>query len=128
MSAATGTGYGENMLDSSNGWILQYSRKACERMMYLADRFPDDTGLKARALNLAAKEVLLSQSGDWPSMLHDRLFSEYAQEQVKKNVLAFTTVYDSLGANTISTEWLTSMEQEHPLFPWMNYRVFSKKK
>ncbi|AEE17013.1 1,4-alpha-glucan branching protein domain-containing protein [Treponema brennaborense] len=128
MSAATGTGYGENMLDSSNGWILQYSRKACERMMYLADRFPDDTGLKARALNLAAKEVLLAQSGDWPSMLHDRLFSEYAQEQVKKNVLAFTTVYDSLGANTISTEWLTSMEQEHPLFPWMNYRVFSKKK
>ena len=32
-----------------------------------------------------------------------------------------------LGANTISTEWLTRLEQEHPLFPWMNYRIFSKK-
>lgn len=128
MSAATGTGYGEDMLDTSNDWMLQYSRKACERMIYLAERFPEDTGLKARALNMAAKEVLLAQSLDWPSMVHDKFFPEYAESQFKKNVLAFTTVYDSLGANSISTEWLTNMEQEHPLFPWMNYRIFSRKK
>ncbi len=128
ISAATGTGYGENLLDTSNGWMLEYARKACERMIYLAERFPDDSGLKARTLNLAAKEVLLAQSSDWPAMLSQRVFPEYAESQFKKNVLAFTTVFDSLGASTISTEWLTNMEQEHPLFPWMNYHIFNTKK
>lgn len=127
MSAATGTGYGENFLDMKNDWMLRYARKACQRMNQLADRFPEDTGLKARALNMAAREVLLAQSLDWPKMLSEGLFPEYAEAQFKKNVQSFITVYDSLGANTISTEWLTRLEQEHPLFPWMNYRIFSKK-
>lgn len=127
MSAATGTGYGENFLDTKNDWMLQYARKACQRMNQLADLFPEDTGLKARALNMAAREVLLAQSLDWPKMLSEGLFPEYAEAQFKKNVQSFITVFDSLGANTISTEWLTKLEQEHPLFPWMNYRIFSKK-
>ena len=127
MSAATGTGYGENFLDTKNDWMLRYARKACQRMNQLADRFPEDIGLKARALNMAAREVLLAQSLDWPKMLSEGLFPEYAEAQFKKNVQSFITVYDSLGANTISTEWLTRLEQEHPLFPWMNYRIFSKK-
>lgn len=128
MSAATGTGYGENFLDTKNDWMLRSARKVCQRMNQLADRFPEDTGLKARALNMAAREVLLAQSSDWPKMLSEGLFPEYAEEQFKKNVESFVTVYDSLGANSISTEWLTRLEQEHPLFPWMNYRIFSKKK
>ena len=64
---------------------LQYARKACQRMNQLADRFPEDTGLKARALNMAAREVLLAQSLDWPKMLSEGLFPEYAEEQFKKN-------------------------------------------
>ena len=76
---------------------------------------------------MAAREVLLAQALDWPKMLSEGLFPEYAEAQFKKNVQSFITVYDSLGANTISTEWLTRLEQEHPLFPWMNYRIFSKK-
>ena len=127
MSAATGAGYGENFLDTRNDWMLQYARKACQRMSQLADRFPEDTGLKARALNMAAREVLLAQSLDWPKMVSEGLFPEYAAAQFKKNVQSFITVYDSLGANAISAEWLTRLEHEHPLFPWMNYRIFSRK-
>jgi len=128
LSANIGTGYGENTLDTSNSWMLAYTRKACQRMIYLANRFSDDTGLKARALNLAAKEVLLSQSMDWSCMLHDKIFADYAESQFRKNILSFTTVYDSLGSSVISTEWLTRMEQEHPLFHCINYHSFSTKK
>lgn len=128
MSSCAGTGYGEIFLDTPNSWMLRYSHKACERMVYLVERFPDDTGLKARVLNMAAKEVLLSQSIDWPKMLYEKNYPEYSEAQFKKNILSFTTVYDSLGANTISTEWLTNLEQEHSLFPWINYHIFSKKK
>jgi 1,4-alpha-glucan branching enzyme len=127
-SADCGTGYGENLLDSSNGWMLRYARKASERMIDLSGRFSGDTGLKARALNLAAKEVLLAQSSDWPRMVHDNLMPNYAAQRFTESINAFTVVYDSLGSNSISTEWLTNLEREHSIFPWLNYRVFSAKK
>jgi 1,4-alpha-glucan branching enzyme len=127
-SAASGTGYGEDLLDSSNDWMMKYIRKSTERMIDLAERFSDDTGLKARALNLAAKEILLAQSSDWAAMTHQRMYPEYASERFSQSVNAFATVFESLGSNSISTEWLTNMEREHTLFPWINYRVFSRKK
>lgn len=126
--AASGTGYGEDLLDSSNGWMMRYIRKASERMIDLTERFPSDTGLKARLLNLGAKELLLAQSGDWPKMIHEGRIPDYVTDFFKKNILSFTAVFDSLGSNTVSTEWLTEIEKEHALFPWMNYRVFSRKK
>lgn len=126
-SSAEGTGYGENMLENSNGWMLRYIRKASERMIDLTSRFKDDSGLKARSLNLAAKEILLAQSGDWPLMISEKINPEYAEQRFKESVLAFSTVFDSLGSNSISTEWLTRMEKKHTLFPEMNYMVFSSK-
>lgn len=128
MSASPRVGYGENLVYATNNWILRYTRKASERMIDLAGRFSDSTGLKARILNLAAKEVLLAQSSSWPQMIYEQNCIEYAEELVKDRLIAFTTIYDSLGANSISTEWLIRYEKQDTLFPWINYRVFSRKK
>jgi len=127
-SAGVGTGYGEDLLDSSNDWMLRHTRKMCARMVDLADRFQDDSGLKVRLLNLGAKELMLAQSAEWAMMLHEGRLPEYVSERFKKSIASFIVVFDSLGSNTVSTEWLTKLEREHPLFPWMNYRIFSKKK
>lgn len=127
-SAASGTGYGEDLLDTTNGWMLRYTRKMCERMVDLAGRFPDDTGLKARLLNLGAKELMIAQSGEWAKMLHEGRFPEYVRERFTRSILSFIAVFDSLGSNTVSTEWLTQIEREDTLFPWMNYRIFAQKK
>lgn len=126
--AASGTGYGEDLLDSSNSWMLRYTRKMCERMVDLSGRFPEDTGLKVRLLVLGAKELLLAMSADLPKMIHEGFMSEYAKKAFENSVLDFTRVFDALGSNTVSTEWLTGVEREHNLFPWLNYRIFCKKK
>ncbi len=126
--ASEGFGYAENLLDNQNSWMLRYVRKASERMVDIAERFPSETGLKERLLNLGAREVLLAQSSDWPRMVQDGLLPDYAVEEFKKNILSFTTVFDSLASNTVSTEWLTGLEKEHAIFPWINYRIFSRKK
>lgn len=126
-SSSSGTGYGEDLLDSSNSWMLFYTRKMCERMIELAERFPDDSGLKERLLNLGAKEVLLAQSGEISKMLHSGFMSDFAKESFDSYVLSFTTVFDSLGSNIVSTEWLTKLEKKHDIFPWMNYKIFAKK-
>lgn len=122
-----GCGYGENLLSGKNSWMIRYMRKACERMVDLTERFPSDTGLKARLLNLGAKELLISLSSGWQSMIDENFFSEYAKKEFTSSILAFTNVFETLGSNTVSTEWITRMEFERPIFPWMNYRIFSKK-
>ena len=127
-SAATGSGYGEDLLDNTNGWMLRYTRKMCERMIDISGRFPNETGLKVRLLNLGAKELMLAQSSEWAKMLHEGQLQDYVTERFKASIQAFITVFDSLGSNTVSTEWLTRLEREHPLFPWMNFRIFSRKK
>lgn len=125
--AAQGNSYGEDLLDGSNDWMLRYTRKMSARMIDLSDRYPNETGLKIRLLNLAARELMLAQSGEWAMMLHNDVFPEYASERFKESIRAFMTVYDALGTNTVSTEWLTRMEKEYTIFPWMNFRIFSKK-
>lgn len=127
MSATEGSGYGENLLDNTNSWMLRYGRKSIERMIDLAERFPDDSGLKERALNLAARQVLFAISSDWPKMIHDGVNAEQAENLFTQSILDFSTIFDSLGANCISTEWLTQTEKEYPFFPWINYRIFCKK-
>lgn len=126
-SASSGTGYGEDLLDSSNCWMLRYTRKMCERMVDLAGRFPDDTGLKVRLLNIGAKELMLAQSGELAKMIHENMLPDFVQKYFNSSVTDFTAVFDALGSNVVSTEWLTKLEKKHNLFPWMNYRIFSQK-
>ena len=125
--ASSGTGYGEELLSSKNNWMMKYVRKAGERMIDLAERFPAETGLKARLLNLGAKELMLAQSCGWAKMIDSDEFPEYAESRFKQSINDFTAVFDALGSNTVSTEWLTNLENKHQFFPWMNYRIFSKK-
>ena len=121
-------GYAETWLDASNDWIYRHLARSMERMTELAERFPDDTGLKERALNQAAREILLAQSGDWPALLYGQDSTEYARSQAENALRNFTTIYEALGSNYISTEWLTTLERRHNIFPNINYRVFRRKK
>lgn len=126
--SSNGLGYGEDLLDSTNSWMMRYVRKATDRMIDLTGRFPSETSLKERLLNMAAKQVLLAQSGEWPMMIHDGKFPGHAEELFKEEILSFSKVFDSLASNTVSTEWLTLCEKRNALFPWLNYRIFSRKK
>jgi 1,4-alpha-glucan branching enzyme len=121
-------GYGEAWLDVSNDWMYRHVFRALERMIELAERFPDDSGLKERALNQAAREILLVQSSDWPGMLYRQESSGLARSGIEDALRNFTTIYEALGSNYISTEWLTNLEKRHNIFPHINYRIFRRKK
>jgi 1,4-alpha-glucan branching enzyme len=121
-------GYGETWLDVSNDWMYRHVFRALERMIELAERFPDDSGLKERALNQAAREILLAQSSDWPGMLYRQESSGLARSEIEDSLRNFTTIYEALGSSYISTEWLTNLERRHSIFPHINYRIFRRKK
>jgi 1,4-alpha-glucan branching enzyme len=125
-SWATG-GYAEAWLDGSNDWIYRHTFKAIERMVELVGRFPDGTGRKQRALNQAAREVLLSQALDWPLIIKSGTTVGYAERRVKEHIANFTRIYESLSSNTMDTEWLTTLEKRNNLFPDLDYKVFQRK-
>ncbi|MFQ3621328.1 MAG: DUF1957 domain-containing protein, partial [Spirochaetales bacterium] len=97
-----------------------------ERMIDLVERYPDETGLKARALNQAAREVLLSQASDWPFIIHAGTTVPYAKRRVLEHLQNFTRIYDALCSGVVSTEWLTKLEKKNIIFPNIDYRIFRK--
>jgi 1,4-alpha-glucan branching enzyme len=114
-------GYAEVWLDGSNDWIYPHIHQAIERMAELVHRFPGEKGLKERALNQAAREVLLAMASDWPFIMNAHTVVTYAERRVKEHLYNFTRVYDALSQRSMGTEWLTGLEKKHPLFPELNY-------
>lgn len=127
LAAYSGSRYGENLVSSANNWMMRYLRKSSERLVDLVSRFPDDGGLKARLLNLGARELMLAQDCTLAKMVDSNTYANFASECFRRGIVSFSNVYEALGRNTVSTEWFCSLEKAHAIFPWMNYRIFSKK-
>ena len=125
-------GYAELLLDASNDWIYRHIFRSIKRMVEMTERFSSDTGLKEHALNQAARELLYAQSTDLSKALNpqyqSRVNKEYAEQELEGALRNFTTIFEALGSSHISTEWLTALERKHPFLPFINHRVFSRKK
>jgi 1,4-alpha-glucan branching enzyme len=122
------SGYSEPWLEKPNAWLCRHVFKAAARMVELADRFPNENGLKERALNQAAREILLMQNSDWPYLMRTPGSEPFAKAQMEDAIGNFSKIYDMLSRNAINTEWLTKLEKRNNLFPFINYRMFRKKK
>ena len=116
-------GYSEVWLDGTNDWIYRHTHKAIERMAELIERFPNETGLKRRALNQAAREILLSQASDWPFIMNARTVVPYATSRVREHLANFNRIYDALSGGQMGTEWLTRLEKKNNIFPNLDYRL-----
>ncbi len=117
-------GYAEVWLDGTNDWIYRHTHKAIERMEELVIRFPNESGLKERVLNQAAREVMLAQASDWPFIMETGTTVPYAVRRVKEHLNNFNTIYDNLSRGNVNTEWLTKLEKRNNVFPDIDYRIF----
>jgi 1,4-alpha-glucan branching enzyme len=118
-------GYVEVWLDGSNDWIYRHLHKAADRMVELAQNFPSSQGLLRRALNQAARELLLAQSSDWAFILKTGSHVEYAIKRTKEHVLQFTKLYDDIKTNRIDERWLSDIEYKDNLFPEIDYTMYA---
>jgi len=121
-------GYGQVWLNSSNDWIYRHIHKTIDRMSELVERFPNESGLRRRTLNQAARELLLSQASDWPSIIKSGTVVPYAESRVRSHINNFNRIYEDLHKNTLSAEWLTKIEKQNNLFRDIDYRAFAESK
>jgi 1,4-alpha-glucan branching enzyme len=132
-SSSCYNGYAEPFVDANNDWAARHIYRAVDRMTELAEHLPDETGIRERCLNQAAREVLLALSSDWPrlmSEIHASSFSKwrsYSKTRLEGHLRNFTTIYEILGGNILNTKFLTDLEQRDNIFPNIKYGIFKRK-
>ena len=117
-------GYAGVWLDGSNDWIYRHLHKAAEHMIALARDYPSAEGLQRRALDQAARELLLAQSSDWAFIMKTGTMVEYAIRRTKEHLLRFNRLHDQVRGNQIDTSWLGYVEGKDNIFPEIDYRVY----
>ncbi len=94
-------------------------------MVELAHRFKDAQGTTARALNQAARELLLAQSSDWAFIMTTGTMVPYAERRTNEHVQRFTTIYEGLLGDGVDEAWLRDVESKDNIFPDIDYRIYA---
>ncbi|MFO0982958.1 MAG: DUF1957 domain-containing protein [Planctomycetota bacterium] len=96
-------------------------------MAQLARDFAQADGLRRRALDQAARELLLAQSSDWAFIMKTGTMSDYAVRRTQSHLRRFLKLHDDLRQNTIDDSWLARVEYVDNIFPNIDYRVYAQR-
>jgi 1,4-alpha-glucan branching enzyme len=118
-------GYGTFWCNEANAWTYRHTHVAAERMCELARRFPDAQGISRRALNQAARELLLAQSSDWPFIMTTGSTVPYATRRFNEHTIRFTRLYQDLLAGDVDAAYLADLEAKDNIFAHVDYRVYA---
>jgi 1,4-alpha-glucan branching enzyme len=116
-------GFHEYWLNDTNAWIYPHLHKATERMIELAKLEPADE-LQWRALNQAARELLLAQSSDWAFIMRTGTMVPYAVRRTRSHLARFQHLYEGIKQEKVDSGWLAKVEVIDNIFPNLNYRVY----
>lgn len=119
-------GYSETWLNPVNDWIYRHTHHAEARMVELCDLHPEAQGVLRKALNQAARELLLAQSSDWAFILRVGSTVEYATRRLKDHIIRFNYLTDSIIDEEIEETVLEEVSAVDNIFPAIDYRVYSR--
>ena len=83
-----------------------------------------DLKLQLRALNQAARELLLLQSSDWLFIITNNTMVDYAHRRIKDHTGRFTRLYNELNSGKIDKKFLEEIELKDAIFPDIDYRIY----
>ncbi len=125
MSSWGDKGYNEFWLNGSNDWVYRHLHKISERMTELAKKHARADDIQKRALNQAAREVLLAQSSDWAFILTSGTMTNYAVKKITQHINRFHKLYYDINSSTIDENWLADIEYKDNIFPHIDYKDYS---
>jgi 1,4-alpha-glucan branching enzyme len=118
-------GYSEVWLNGANDYVYRHLHRAAERMTQLAKDHPHAEGLRLRALNQAARELLLAQSSDWAFIMKTGAMADYAHKRTRDHVSRFTKLYETIRGNSVDERFLSEIEWRDRIFPEIDYRIYA---
>ncbi|HEX7997807.1 MAG TPA: 1,4-alpha-glucan branching protein domain-containing protein [Pyrinomonadaceae bacterium] len=117
-------GYFKVWLNEANSWMYPHQQAAEERMTTLANAHPLADAPLRRALNQAARELLLAQSSDWAFQIYQGTTVEYATRRFRSHIRRFNALADDIEQNRIDGERLTEIESRDNIFAELDYRTY----
>lgn len=117
-------GYFEVWMEGSNDWIYRHLHEASRRMQQLAQAFHDPAPIERRALNQAARELMLAQSSDWAFIMKTNTVVQYAVRRTKEHLYRFFKLADQLERRQVNEGYVAALEWRDNLLPWIDYRVY----
>ncbi|OPY57312.1 MAG: 1,4-alpha-glucan branching enzyme [Pelotomaculum sp. PtaU1.Bin035] len=118
-------GYHEVWLCGANDWIYRHLHMAAGMMITLANKHRNAGGLYRRALNQAARELLLAQSSDWAFIMSTGTMVEYAIKRSKNHLLNFLRLYKEIQGGHIDEGHLIHLENSNNIFPDIDYNWYA---
>lgn len=118
-------GYHEVWLQAANDWIYQHLHRAADIMEGLVEAFPNPDAVEKRALDQAARELLLAQASDWPFMMQGRAMDRYAKHRFTHHIGRFLDLAEQLKRRRINERALGELERTDNIFPDVDHRLFA---
>jgi len=125
MSSWGNGGYNDVWLNGSNDWVYRHLHKMAERMTQAATEHTHADGLRTRALNQMARELLLAQSSDWAFILKTQTHTAYAYRRIHDHLARFNHLYDVVRQGRIDEARLSELEAKDNLFPFVDYHIYA---
>jgi 1,4-alpha-glucan branching enzyme len=109
-------GFNEVWLNGRNDWIYPLVHRASAMMEDLASHPVPSSKLETRALNQAARELLLAQASDWAFMINAGTMVDYATRRVKGHLERFHQLREQIQNAAIDEESVITAENEDNIF------------
>jgi len=119
-------GYSSFWLNPGNDWIYRHLHDAAGRLHTLASSCGDAPSGSAveRALNQAARSLLLAQASDWAFIMKTGTAVEYAEGRVRDHLARFHVLADDAEAGTVDAPRLAALEAMDNIFPALDFRTW----
>ena len=121
-------GYFEQWLNDTNDWIYPLLHECEDAMARLAREFagggaPDP--LTRRALDQAARELMLAQSSDWAFQMSTGAAREYASARTRTHVERFRQLAAQIATGEVDAAALGEIERRDAAFEEMDYTIYA---
>jgi 1,4-alpha-glucan branching enzyme len=93
-------------------------------MVRLANTYKNPIPLVRRALNQAARELMLAESSDWAFIMDAKTMVDYAVRRTKHHVNRFRALATMVRNQAVDEDFLSQLERMDNLFPNIDYRVY----
>lgn len=117
-------GYSAMWLNDKTHWIYPHLHAAADRMTALALAHPHASGAVRRALDQAARELLLAQASDWAFIMTQGTVVEYAVRRTREHIARFRRLAQMVEASTVDEQEVARLNAQDNLFPELDYRVY----
>ena len=94
-------------------------------MVELANLFPDENGgVRKKALDQCARELLLAQSSDWLFIITNGTMVDYAKKRIKQHIGRFTKLYYQIKGDKIDEKFVDNIYEQDLVFKDIDYRIY----